>query len=268
MDFVATADLVLHAAYRPLAGRPVLVFVNSLGTDFRIWDAVVARLGDRFSILRFDERGHGLSGLGSPPYTLADMAEDLRALLDHYRIEKAVVCGLSVGGMIALTLADAHPERVAGLILCDTAHEIATAAFWQARIDLIESEGLEALGDGVMQRWFSPRYREEQAAATAGWRAMVVRQDPAGYAGTCAAIRDGRLAGAAARVAVPTLCLVGSLDGATPPDLVRSLADLVPGAGFAVIDGVGHIPCVEAPDRLVDHILAFTTENGLVPAEA
>lgn len=264
MDFVIANGIVHHADWRPVAGRPALVFVNSLGTDLRSWDRVVARLGDRFSILRFDERGHGLSGLGEPPYDLAVMAEDLTGLLDHYGIERAIVCGLSVGGMIALTLAAAHPDRVAGLILCDTAHRIGTPAFWQARIDLIEREGLEALGDPLMARWFSEAFRAEKPAETAVWRTMVVRQDLAGYVGTCAAIRDGDLEEAARGLRVPTLCLVGSDDGATPPDLVRSLADLIPNAGFAVIDGVGHIPCVEAPDVLVAHLLRFTEENGLV----
>lgn len=264
MDFVRANGIVLHADWRPVAGRPALVFVNSLGTDFRIWDRVVARLGDRFAILRFDERGAGLSGLGTPPYDLATMADDLLGLLDHYGIERAIVCGLSVGGMIALTLTQAHPERVAGLLLCDTAHRIGTPAFWQERIDIIERDGLEALGDPVMLRWFSEGFRTDRAEETAVWRTMVVRQDPAGYAGTCAAIRDGDLEAAAKGVGVPTLCLVGSVDGATPPDLVRSLADLVPNAGFAVIDGVGHIPCVEAPDVLVAHLIRFTEENRLV----
>jgi len=264
MDFVQANGIVLHADWRPVAGRPALVFVNSLGTDFRIWDRVTAHLGRRFSILRFDERGHGLSGLGEPPYDLAVMAEDLRALLDHYGIEKAIVCGLSVGGMIAMTLAAAHPERVSGLILCDTAHRIGGAAFWAERIAIIERDGLEALGDPVMVRWFSESFRAEKPAETAAWRAMVVRQDPRGYAGTCAALRDGDLESAARGFRVPTLCVVGSVDGATPPDLVRSLADLIPDAGFAVIDGVGHIPCVEAPDVLVAHILRFTEENALV----
>ena len=263
MDFVRANGIVLHADWRPVAGRPALVFVNSLGTDLRIWDRVVARLGERFSILRFDERGHGLSGLGDPPYDLAVMAEDVVGLLDHYGIETAIVCGLSVGGMIALTLAAAHPDRLRGLVLCDTAHRIGTPAFWQERIGVIERDGLEALGDPVMERWFSPAFRTEKAGETSVWRTMVVRQDPRGYAGTCAAIRDGDLEQAARAIAVPTLCVVGSVDGATPPDLVRSLADLVPGAGFAVIDGVGHIPCVEAPDVLVAHLLRFTEENGL-----
>lgn len=264
MDFVRANGIVLHADWRPVEGRPALVFVNSLGTDFRIWDRVVARLGDRFSILRFDERGAGLSGLGTPPYDLSTMADDLLGLLDHYEIEKAIVCGLSVGGMIALTLASAHPERVAALLLCDTAHRIGTPAFWQERIDTIERDGLEALGDGVMLRWFSEPFRTTRAAETAIWRTMVVRQDASGYAGTCAAIRDGDLEAAAKGVRVPTLCVVGSVDGATPPDLVRSLAVLIPNAGFAVIDGVGHIPCVEAPDALVDHLVRFTEENRLV----
>lgn len=263
MDFVRANGIVLHADWRPLAGRPALVFVNSLGTDLRIWDRVVARLGDRFSILRFDERGHGLSGLGEPPYDIAIMAEDLLALLDHYGIEKAIVCGLSVGGMITLALAEAHPERIAGLILCDTAHRIGSPAFWAERIGVIERDGLEALGDPVMLRWFSEAFRTEKADETATWRTMVVRQDPRGYAGTCAALRDGDLEAAARGLTVPTLCVVGSVDGATPPDLVRSLADLIPNAGFVVIDGVGHIPCVEAPDVLVAHILRFTEENAL-----
>lgn len=231
-------------------GRPTIVFINSLGTDFRIWRDVVVRLAGDFSIVLYDKRGHGLSDIGATPYSIDDHVQDLAALMAHLQLRSAVLCGLSVGGLIAQGLYAVRPDLVSSLILCDTAHKIGTADFWRERISSIEKGGLEAIADGVMQRWFTPAYRVPDNAEFTGYRNMLTRQPVAGYAATCAAIRDADFTEAARRISVPTLCVVGGQDGSTPPDLVLSLAKLIPGARYEVIAGAGHIPCVEQPDAL------------------
>jgi len=256
---VAAIDGV-HIHYSDSGPRtaPALAFSNSLGTDFRIWDRVAARLGERYRIVKYDKRGHGLSDGAPAPYKLSDHVGDLAGLLEVLGVSNAIVCGLSVGGLIAQGLAAEHPALVRQLILCDTAHKIGTAEMWNERIAAVEKGGIESLADGVLERWFSADFRANKTAELAAWRNLLVRTTADGYAGTCAAIRDADLTDSSARLAVPTLCICGSEDGATTPDLVRSTAALIPGARFELIKGAGHLPCIEAPDAVADLILEFT----------
>ena len=264
MDFKTLNGVVLHLEDLGPAEWPALVFSNSLGTDFRIWDEVVAPLAERFRIVRYDKRGHGLSEVGETPYRISDHVADLAALLDELAIEQAVVCGLSVGGLIAQGLYASRPELVSGLILSDTAHKIGTAELWNGRIDAIEQGGIASIAEAILERWFSKALRANDPVALAGWRAMLTRTPAAGYLGTAAAIRDADFTAEAARIAVPTLCIVGEEDGATPPELMRQTADLIPDARYEVIAGAGHLPCIEQPQAVVDLIDGFTRENGLV----
>ena len=181
---------------------------------------------------------------------------------DARGVSQPVVCGLSVGGQIALGLAQRRPDLVRTLILSDTAHKIGTAETWNARITAVESGGIESIGDAVMERWFSPEYRRDQPAALKVWRNMLVRTPVDGYTGTCAALRESDLTAAARGIAVPTLCLCGALDLATPPELVRSMAEIIPGARFNLIPCAGHLPGIEFPDLVADLIADFARESA------
>ena len=258
MQFATVNDVILHhQLIGGPAGKPVVVFVNSLGTDFRIWRDVVVRLAGDFPIITYDKRGHGLSDLGRMPYSIDDHVLDLAALLDRLNVRDAIICGLSVGGMVAQGLAATRPDLVRGLILCDTAHKIGTAAMWNARIESVETKGIESLVDAVMERWFTPAFRQPDNAAYHGYRNMLTRQSAVGYAATCAALRDADLTESTRRLALPVLCIVGDQDGSTPPDVVLSLARLIAGARYEVIKDAGHIPCVEQPEILTEMIRAF-----------
>ena len=250
MPFIIANDIALHFAVTgPEDADRTLVFVNSLGTDFRIWDAVLAELASRLPRTRFvtyDKRGHGLSDLGAS-VTMADHVTDLAALLDLLGTGAAVICGVSVGGQIALGLAAARPDLVAGLVLSNTSHRIGTPEMWQTRIAAIETGGIAALADPILTRWFSQGFIDGFPAQLAGYRNMLTRTPVAGYLGTCAAIRDTDLTIAAEAVTVPTLCLAGEEDGATPPDLVAAMAALIPGARLETIAKAGHLPGIEFP---------------------
>ncbi|MGI2035432.1 3-oxoadipate enol-lactonase [Rhizobium panacihumi] len=248
MQFVSINDIVIRYDVAGAGDRkPVIVFINSLGTDARIWDLVLPKFSDDYTVITYDKRGHGLSDLGQPPYRIEDHAADLAGLIDHLGYADVIICGLSVGGLIAQSLYATRPDLVRVLVLADTAHKIGTADMWAERITRVEAEGLGPMVDGIMQRWFTDAYRVPENAAYRGYCNMLLRQPVAGYAGTCAAIRDADFTKAAGNIAVPTLCIVGAQDGSTPPDLVRSLADLVPGSRYHVIENAAHIPCVEAP---------------------
>ncbi|PDT53440.1 MULTISPECIES: 3-oxoadipate enol-lactonase [Sinorhizobium] len=258
MQFTRINDIAIH--YRligAVAEKPVLVFVNSLGTDFRIWDDLVPRLFDAFAIVLYDKRGHGLSDIGQGPYAIEDHASDLAGLLDRLQVKRAIICGLSVGGLIAQSLYQRRPNLVRALVLADTAHKIGTAEMWDARIAAIEAHGIEAVADAVLERWFTPAFCRRENVAFACYRNMLIRQPVPGYVGTCAAIRNADYTEAAGKISVPVLCVVGDQDGSTPPDLVRSTAGLIPGARFEVIGDAGHIPCIEQPEALAATLREF-----------
>jgi 3-oxoadipate enol-lactonase len=262
-----TREVVLHYAFdEPPGGpedAPVMVLANSLGSDLRIWDRVVAQLAGQFRFLRYDKRGHGLSETTPAPYLMDDHIGDLIGLLDALDIKEAIVGGVSVGGMIAQGLAARQPKRVRGLVLCDTAHRIGDEALWDQRIRAIQEGGIEALADAILERWFTADFRKHRADELALWRHMLVRTPVDGYTGTCAAIRDTDLGPETAKIDVPTLVVCGAEDGATPPDLVREMAALIPKARFNLIESAAHLPCIETPEILSGMIAGFVEENQL-----
>ncbi|WMT87966.1 3-oxoadipate enol-lactonase [Pelagibacterium sp. 26DY04] len=258
MQFLKVDDAVLH--YQVIGGpegAPAIVFANALGTDFRIWRDVIVRLAGRFTILTYDKRGHGLSQTGEGPVTITRHAEDLAAIMDAAGIGSAIVCGLSIGGLIAQQLYADRRDLVSALILCDTAGKIGDADLWNQRIAAVEANGIAALSDGIMPRWFTADFRSTRTDELAGYRTMLERQSPAGYIASCAALRDADLRDRARQIGVPTLCVVGEEDGSTPVDTVTELAKSIPGSRLEIIKGAGHIPCVEQPEMLSEIILAF-----------
>lgn len=258
MQFANINGVTLH--YQLIgapAGKPVIVFSNSLGTDFRIWRDVIVRLAGEYAIVTYDKRGHGLSDTGATPYKMDDHVADLAGLLDLLEVKDAIICGLSVGGLIAQGLYASRPDLVRALILCDTGHKIGTKEMWNGRIDAIEAAGIEAISEQILERWFTEDYRTNQIEAFAGYRNMLCRTPLAGYSGTAAAIRDADYTEEAKRISVPTMCVVGDQDGATPPELVGEMAKLIPGSRYQVIPDAGHLPCIEQPVVLTDAIGAF-----------
>lgn len=260
MAFVRANGGVIHFADEGPRTARTIVFSNSLGTDFRIWDEVAKPLAEKARTIRYDKRGHGLSELRTGEASIADFATDLAALLDRLNVRKTTIVGLSIGGMIAQELYRLRPDLVHSLVLCDTAHRIGTTESWTSRIDAVKTGGLEAIADGVMQRWFTRAYHDNCADSVTGWRAMLTRTPQAGYLSACGAIRDADLTSGAKAIRAPTLCAVGDEDGSTPVALVRELSSLIPAAKFEIIAGCGHIPCIEKPEVLLALIEAHLKE--------
>lgn len=261
MAFARINGTLLHFRTSGAQGAPALVFINSLGTDARIWDEVIAEFAETHFCLSYDKRGHGLSDTPRGDYRLDDHLDDLLGLTDHVGISSAVVVGVSIGGMIAQGLALRAPERVQGLVLCCTAPRMGDVAMWSARMDAVRTNGLLPLADPVMERWFSPGFRTDRSVELAGWRNLFLRTDPEGYANTCATLRDTDLAPSIPAIAAPTLIVAGGADLAAPVDLVRNCT-AIPGSRFEVFEGVGHIPSIEQPARLAGLVHDFLKEVG------
>jgi 3-oxoadipate enol-lactonase len=261
MQFVNINGHTIH--YKFLRNTPswdgdiTFVFINSLGTDFRIWNEVVELLKDYGNILLFDKRGHGLSDVVENTNKLNDFADDVIALLEYLSIKKCIPVGLSVGGMIAQILVSRIPAKIEKLVFCDTRHKIGNAQIWNDRITAVKEKGLASVSDGVMQRWFPEKFRNENAIKVAGYKNMLERTPALGYIKTCEAIRDADLTEIAKQISIPSLCIAGSEDKSTLPEEVKNLADLIKDSRFEVIEGSGHIPCVDNPEALSKLIVDF-----------
>jgi 3-oxoadipate enol-lactonase len=253
---------VTHYRDEGPSDAPAVVFANSLGTDFRLWDKVVARLPATLRLIRYDKRGHGLSDCPPAPYAMGALVRDAEALLDHLGVRDAVFVGLSIGGMIAQGLAVKRLDQMRAMVISNTAAKIGTREMWEERIAGIRAGGIESLADTVMERWFSKPFRATPELAL--WRNMLVRQPVEGYAGCSAAIAGADFYSPTAGLSLPTLAIAGSEDGSTPPDLVRETADLVKGSRFHLIRGAGHLPCVEKPEEYAQVLTRFLKEIGHV----
>ncbi len=247
MPFAKTSDIVTHYQ-EDGEGASVVVLAHSLGTDLRIWDEVARALQSSHLVLRYDLRGHGLTDATSPPYSIDVLVDNLCNLLDARAIERAVLCGISIGGQVVLRCAERHPGRMRPLILCDTAAKIGDDALWSSRIAAIEAGGLESVADSVLARWFAPSFGGDHPEDYRGYRNLLLRTSADGYVGASAALRDAELTSAARAVRAPTLVLCGAEDGATAPSAVRELAESIAGARFELVPQAGHLPPVEQPE--------------------
>ena len=250
----------LHHEWRaPKGPVPVLVFANSLGTDYRLWDRVVARLPGDWGLLRLDKRGHGLSTL-TEGVSIDSLAGDVETLLDAYDIRRFAGIGLSVGGLIMQRLAQRRAGAMTHLVLSDTAAKIHPAAVWDQRIEAVLAGGVAAISDQILKNWFPADYHATDDFQM--WRAMLERTLPEGYAAVAGAIRDADLTEDLPRITQPTLAIVGEADGSTPPKLVRQMADRIPGARFEVIARAGHVPCVDRPEAFTELLMAHLGAGG------
>ena len=229
MPFVEVGELRTHYA---LTGdkQPVLVFSNSLGTDFSMWDPQMAELEGTFRILRYDTRGHGKSSVTPDDYRIEQLGRDVLALLDALRIDRVHFCGLSMGGMIGMWLGIHSPERLHRLILCNTAARIGTQEMWNARIATVRRDGMKSVATAVIERWFTPEFRASSPEKVAHAQRMLENSPPEGYASCCAAIRDMDQREGVAQIKVPTLVIYGGKDPVTPPSDAHFLREQIPGA--------------------------------------
>lgn len=232
-----------------------MIFSHALGLDLGMWDAVLKLLPQSLRLIRYDHRGHGRSDVPDAPYAMGALVRDAERLLDHLGIRDCTFVGLSMGGMVAQGLAVKRPDQVGALVLSNTAAKIGTAEGWQKRIDVVRAGGIEVIADEVIARWFGTRQRD--AALLAHWRARLSATPIEGYVGCCAVLAGADFITPTSGLTCPTLVIAGSEDGSTPPDLVRELADLIPGATFSLIRGAGHLPPVDRPDEFAALLSGF-----------
>jgi 3-oxoadipate enol-lactonase/4-carboxymuconolactone decarboxylase len=268
--FVELDGLTAHVqSDGPPQGEAVLL-LHSLGTNLHVWDPQAAALARAHRVIRPDLRGHGLTGAPTGDYSMERLARDGLDLLDALGVRRAHVCGVSIGGRIAMAMAALEPDRVASLILCDTALEFRPPEMWQQRMDAVAQGGMAAIADAVMERWVL----DQSLPSSEGLRRMLLRTDPAGYAGCAAALRDTRASDVAGRVRCPATVVVGDKDASTPPSAAKAVQDAIPGSEMVTIADAAHIPTFEreadVTGALVGHMrkVAAAASQATSAAEA
>ncbi|HVY81189.1 MAG TPA: 3-oxoadipate enol-lactonase [Steroidobacteraceae bacterium] len=238
-------------------GAPALLFLNPLAASLEIWDGQIAELGREFTLVRFDARGHGESQVGPlRELSMERLAQDALAVLDAVGIERAHVCGLSIGGMTAMKLATLAPERVNKLILCCTTPYMPTVQTWQERIAIASSQGVAALVDGILQRWFAPRFRAAEPKQVERVRAMLLKTSAAGFVASAAAIRDMDQRETIRAISAPTLVIAGAQDAGIPPAQAELILRAIRGSRLTVLDSA-HVPNVEQREAFNATVLEF-----------
>jgi 3-oxoadipate enol-lactonase len=237
----------LHHRLDGPADAPVVVLSGSLGTDLSMWEPQARALAESFRVLRYDLRGHGGSEVPPGPYSLSDLGGDLVALMDALAIERAALCGVSIGAMVSLWIAAHARERVDRLILFCTSSYLGSA--YADRAAAVRERGIEPIADAVVERWFTPAFARRNPTTVDDFRARLCGIPREGYAACCEAIAGMDLRGDLAEIRAATLVVAAADDPATPPDHGRAIADAIPGARFAVLPDAAHLATVEQADR-------------------
>jgi len=241
-------------------GAPVVILSGSLGTDLGMWEPQLEALGGAFRLLRYDMRGHGGSDVPEAPYSIELLGRDVVALMDALGIARAAFCGLSIGGMIGQWLGANAGDRIERLVLCNTAAHLPPPENWDGRIATVRGQGMAAVADGVIARWFTQGFAEANPELVARVKAMLLNTPVEGYAGCCAAVRDMDLREALSEIAAPSLVVAGSGDEATPPKMGRLIADKIDRAGMIELPAA-HLTNIEAAERFNREVAAFLAEG-------
>ncbi|MGH6637556.1 MAG: alpha/beta fold hydrolase [Polaromonas sp.] len=241
---------------------PMVVLSHALGCDLGMWDGVAALLASRYTVLRYDHRGHGRSDAPAGPYTLAMLADDAASLIAEQAPGPVHFVGLSMGGMAAQALAAAHPRLVKSIVVANAAnwYDDAARALWRARVDTVLTQGVAAIADGAMQRWFTPEFRADVAGGgaqrVAALRARLEKTNAAAYAASCEAVAGIDFRASNRQIACPTLVIAGARDEATPVAMSEAICHSIGGAQLRTIDAA-HLSAVEQPEAFAQGLEAF-----------
>ncbi len=259
MPFATNDGVRLYWRLDGAADKPVLVLLNSIGTDLSAWDRALPYLVPHFRLLRMDNRGHGASDAPAGDYTLDTLAADTLAVMDAAGVATAAICGVSLGGMVGMTIALIAPERVTALIPACTSAAMDVAA-WKARVELVRKEGMAGVADLSLGRFLTEGFRLARPEIADTLRNGLLSLDPAGYGGCCAAIRDMALIDRIGGISVPTLVIGGAKDVSTPFEGHgdRIVAG-IPGARSAMVEGP-HLPMIEGPAAFAGVVVDFLRE--------
>jgi 3-oxoadipate enol-lactonase len=238
---------------------PMVTFGHALGTNLALWDEQARALMGRYRVLRFDTRGHGQTSAPAGAYTLEQLADDVKGLLDGLGIKETAYVGLSMGGMIGQVFALKYPAMVRSLVLCDTTsrYPADAAPVWQERIRTVEAKGMDAIVEAMLERWFTAPFRKRRPDMMDRVRALLRATNPQGYIGCCHALPKINVTGRLKELRCPALVIVGEDDPGTPVEMARDIHAALPSAELAILRSASHLSNLEQPAEFNAVLLRF-----------
>lgn len=265
MPKIAVDGIDLRYALDGPEDAPVVAFSNSLGASLEMWDALLPALAGRYRTLRYDTRGHGGSATRDAPIGIADLAGDFTGLLDALGIGRAHLVGLSLGGMSVQSMASTDPRRPLSITLMATAACLPTAQSWNERARTVRAQGMAAIVDATLARWFTPALSERAPETMTAVRKRFLACDPAGYAVCCGAIGRMDLRPDLPAITAPTSVIAGRDDPSTPPAMAEEICAGIPHAELVVLPRAAHLLAVERPEAAGSYLRAFLDRHGTAP---
>jgi 3-oxoadipate enol-lactonase len=256
---IKTNGLNLNYELSGKAGAPVVMLSHSLGASLAMWEPQRVVLEPYFQVLTYDMRGHGASDAPGGAYTLEQLAQDAIGLMDALNIARVHFVGLSIGGMIAQALALSHPDRLLSLALCSTSAFLPPPArpMVQERIGLARSQGMEALVDSTLERWFTSQYAKETPGKIDPVRRQFLATPVNGYIGCSEAISQLNFIEQLFQITLPTLILVGAEDIGTPVAASEAIHEKIRGSKIFVLPSASHLGNIEQADLFNKYLLEF-----------
>ncbi len=229
-------------------GAPWLIFSNSLATNLHMWDRQAADLKDKFRVLRYDQRGHGQTDAPAGRYTFDLLIADVIALMDALGIKRAHWCGVSMGCATGMGLVQKHADRFDKMVLCDNPGRSSpeTHKQWEERIAVAQRDGMPALLESTMQRWFPPETLKANPPHMDTIRQMILTTPVNGFIGCSAALGDHDFRPLMPKVRNPVLYMCGEKDGHNAAAMAVMQQEL-PGSRYIVLPGAGHISNMDQP---------------------
>ncbi len=250
-------------------GAPILVLSNSLGTNRSLWEPQMPAFRSRLRVLRYEYPGHGINPAPAGPYSIEELGGIVVGLLDHLGIERASLCGISLGGMVSMWVASRHASRVNRLVLVATAPSLPPSKSWLERAAQVRSEGTSSLLSALSERWFTPEQRESQPDLVRAILASVEQVDAEGYAGCCEAIANTDLQDELVRVSAPSLVLAGTNDPVVPPQTALAWSASIGDCSTLVLPRTAHLANLAHPELFSEAVLAHVLgPRGLRAAQS
>jgi len=257
MKQVTSQDVQLRVEHTPRPGAPALLLLNSLGASLEMWDEQFEALSERFELIRFDARGHGKSTIGTQQAATMDLlATDALNVLEACGVARAHLCGVSLGGMIAMHIAAKWPDCVLKAAFCNTSPHMPPRETWDARIQTALTQGPAALAEATLGRWFTPEFHQAHPEQIQKIRSLLLETSPQGYAACCAAIRDMDQRESIKNITAKTLVIGGTRDTSTPPAHAELIAKSIPEAKLVLLEAA-HLSNVERAGEFNAALIEF-----------
>jgi 3-oxoadipate enol-lactonase len=247
----------IHYSLEGPPSAPVITLSHSLAANFTMWEPQMELLKGRYRVLRYDTRGHGGSDIPEGPYSVEQLAEDVRALLQVLEIKQTHFMGLSMGGMIAQVFALNYPSMLRSLILCDTTSQVPQEAkpIWAQRLMIAQAKGMEPHVEPTIERWFTERFRSSPVVDRV--RAMIRATHPRGFIGCGRAIMEFNLTERLAAIRVPTLIVVGEEDSGTPVSTAQAIHEQIKGSNLVILKSAAHLSNIEQAQAFNKAVIFF-----------